>query len=63
MVKLKIFFVMGMIISALIVCAFAPGICIERFILPDGCCMDCTPSTSAYCNQCLAGDSERCSCR
>jgi hypothetical protein len=41
MVKLKVFFVLGVVVSILVMCAFAPGICIERFVLPDGCCTRC----------------------
>jgi hypothetical protein len=63
MVKLKICFVMGIVVSMLILCAFAPGICIDRFILPDGCCASCVDSSPPCGNKCLVEEGINCACR
>jgi len=47
MIKLKVFFVIGIVAFILVMCAFAPGICIDRFVLPDGCCPSCGDSSSS----------------
>lgn len=62
MVKLKVFFVMGVVVSILVVCAFAPGICIERFVLPDGCCISCETASAGCANVCMAETNAVCMC-
>jgi hypothetical protein len=63
MVKLKVFFVMGVVISILVMCAFAPGICIERFVLPDGCGTSCETSSAGCTSVCMAESGSACMCR
>jgi len=60
MVKLKVFFVMGVVVSILVICAFAPGICIERFVLPDGCCISCETVPAGCTNVCMAETNAAC---
>jgi hypothetical protein len=63
MLKLKVLFVMGIVVFVLVMCAFAPGICIERFVLPDGCCTSCVESSSPCLNLCMAEEGRGCGCR
>ncbi|MBC2715789.1 MAG: hypothetical protein HF978_10815 [Desulfobacteraceae bacterium] len=63
MVKLKVFFVMGIVVSVLILCALAPGICFDRFVLPDGCCTGCIESSSLCCTDCIVEEGKSCACR
>jgi hypothetical protein len=63
MLKFKVFFVTGMVVFILVMCAFAPGICIERFVLPDGCCKACEASSFSCCNDCMPEEGKGCSCR
>jgi hypothetical protein len=63
MLKLKILFVTGIAVSILVMCAFAPGICIERFVLPDGCCASCDETSSPCLNLCMVEEGRSCACR
>ncbi len=63
MIKLKVFFVIGIVVFILVMCAFAPGICIDRFLLPDGCCASCGDSPSSCLNICMVEESGKCVCR
>lgn len=63
MVKLKVLFVVGVVVSMLVICAFAPGICIDRFVLPDGCCVACSSSSSECRNLCMVEEGKDCVCR
>ena len=63
MVKFKVFFVTGIVVAILVMCAFAPGICIERFVLPDGCCSACIESSASCFNNCMSEDGRSCVCR
>lgn len=62
MVKLKVFFVVGVVVSILTVCVFAPGVCIERFVLPDGCCANCNVSSEQCRTVCMIDESNVCVC-
>jgi len=55
--RLKVFFVMGLVVSMLILCAFAPGICIDRLVVPDSCRTGCIASSTSCCNDCIVIDS------
>lgn len=62
MVKLKVFFVVGVVVSILTVCVFAPGVCTERFVLPDGCCINCDTSSEPCRTVCMIEESNACAC-
>lgn len=63
MLKFKVFFVMGIVVSVLVMCAFAPGICIERFVLPDGCCKSCAETSTPCSDFCMVEEGKSCVCR
>lgn len=63
MEKLKVLLAMGIIISILIFCAFAPGICIDRFMLPDGCGNGCSAAHSPCSGTCVVPDHQEMACR
>jgi hypothetical protein len=62
MLKFKIFFVMGIVVFMLVICVFAPGVCIERFVLPDGCCKTCVEPSSCF-SICMVENGRSCACR
>ncbi len=63
MMKLKVFFILGVVVSVLVFCAFAPGVCIERFMLPEGACVSCS-ATNTDCGHVLAEQKvQPCACR
>ncbi len=63
MLKLKVLFVTGIVVFILVMCAFAPGICIERFVLPDGGCASCVETSSPCLNLCMVEEGRSCFCR
>lgn len=63
METLKVFLVMGIVISILAICAYAPGICIDRFMLPDGCANGCGAAHSPCCRACSAPETPKMACR
>jgi hypothetical protein len=63
MEKLKILLVTGIIVSILVFCAFAPGICIDKFMLPDGCGNGCSAADSPCCGACAASGDQTMACR
>lgn len=63
MENLKVLVVMGILVSVLVFCAFAPGICIDRFMLPDGCGNGCGKTASPCRTSCPAADPSNIACR
>jgi len=63
MLKFKVVFIMAVVVFILVMCAFAPGICIERFLLPEGCCEACGGSSSSCSNICMVEEGGNCVCR
>lgn len=63
MEALKVFLVMGIVISILVICAYAPGICIDRFMLPDGCSNGCGVAHSPCCSACTTPEPLKMACR
>ncbi|PIP40504.1 MAG: hypothetical protein COX19_05565 [Desulfobacterales bacterium CG23_combo_of_CG06-09_8_20_14_all_51_8] len=60
---MKVFLVMGIVISILVICAYAPGVCIDRFMLPDGCGNGCAAASSPCCSDCVTPDPQSMACR
>jgi len=63
MIKLKMFFGLGLAVAIVLLCMFAPVKTTDRFVLPDGCCKACVKLSSSVCYACTSIEGKGCLCR
>ena len=60
MIKLKMFFGLGLAVAIIMLCVFAPVKTMDRFVLPDGCCSACAESHESVFYACMCEDGKGC---